>query len=102
MYILAIRTQDNGIEIEDFWEFDSLSKLKDEIARIGVEMMTSETHDGCDFDLDEHLSVYEIYKQVRIDENQMQKLQDRIFDNMPKQLKDLAKKISKRRLKAVV
>jgi hypothetical protein len=32
----------------------------------------------------------------------MQKLQDRIFDNMPKQLKDLAKKISKRRLKAVV
>ena len=102
MYILAIRTQDNGIEIEDFWEFDSLSKLKDEIARIGVEMMTSETYDGCDFDLDEHLSVYEIYKQVRIDENQMQKLQDRIFDNMPKQLKDLAKKISKRRLKAVV
>lgn len=102
MYILAIRTQDNGIEIEDFWEFDSLSKLKDEIARIGAEMMTSETYDGCDFDLDEHLSVYEIYKQVRIDENQMQKLQDRIFDNMPKQLKDLAKKISKRRLKAVV
>lgn len=100
MYILAIRTPDNGIET--YSEFDSLSKLKDEIARIGVEMMTSETHDGCDFDLDEHLSVYEIYKQVRIDENQMQKLQDRIFDNMPKQLKDLAKKISKRRLKAVV
>jgi len=102
MYILAIRTPDNGIEIEEFWEFDSLSKLKDEIARIGVEMMTSETHDGRDFDLDEHLSVYEIYEQVRIDENQMQKLQDRIFDNLPKQLKDLAKKISKRRLKAVV
>lgn len=100
MYILAIRTPDNGIET--YSEFDSLSKLKDEIVQIGVEMMTEATYSGCDFDLDEHLSVYEIYKQVRIDENQMQKLQDRIFDNMPKQLKDLAKKISKRRLKAVV
>jgi hypothetical protein len=100
MYILAIRTPDNGIET--YSEFDSLSKLKDEIVQIGVEMMTEATYSGCDFDLDEHLSVWEIYDQVGIDENQMQKLQDRIFDNMPKQLKDLAKKISKRRLKAVV
>lgn len=100
MYILAIRTPDNGIET--YSEFDSLSKLKDEIVQIGVEMMTEATYSGCDFDLDEHLSVYEIYKQVRIDENQMQKLQDRIFNNLSKHLKNLAKKISKGRLKAVV
>jgi hypothetical protein len=100
MYILAIRTPDNGIET--YSEFDSLSKLKDEIVQIGVEMMTEATYSGCDFDLDEHLSVWEIYDQVGIDENQMQKLQDRIFNNLSKHLKTLAKKISKRRLKAVV
>jgi hypothetical protein len=100
MYILAIRTPDNGIE--DIGEFDSLSKLKDEIVQIGVEMMTEATYSGCDFDLDEHLSVWEIYDQVGIDENQMQKLQDRIFNNLSKHLKNLAKKISKGRLKAVV
>jgi hypothetical protein len=100
MYILAIRTPDNGIET--YSEFDSLSKLKDEIVQIGVEMMTEATYSGCDFDLDEHLSVWEIYDQVGIDENQMQKLQDRIFNNLSKHLKNLAKKISKGRLKAVV
>jgi hypothetical protein len=100
MYILAIRTPDNGIET--YSEFDSLSKLKDEIVQIGVEMMTEATYSGCDFDLDEHLSVWEIYDKVGIDENQMQKLQDRISNNLSKHLKNLAKKISKGRLKAVV
>lgn len=103
MYILAIKEKDTeSLHYEYIQEFECLSDLKDHVVELGLETMTSYTYSDCDFDLEEQLSGYDIYEQVRIDEAEVQKLQDRIFDNLPKQLKDLAKKMSKRHLKVVV
>jgi hypothetical protein len=103
MYILAIKTKDKDryVEYEHFDEFESLSELKAYLARLQAESMTDAAMGGFSVELDELTSQYHIYKQVPMDEADVKELEESIINALPKQIKDLARKLSKRDLKVV-
>lgn len=103
MYILATKSEnhDSHGEYEGFLEFESLSELKKYLAGMQAESMTDAAMGGYSVELDELTSQHHIYKQVPMDEVDVKELEESIINALPKQLTDLAIRLSKRHLKVV-
>jgi hypothetical protein len=103
MYILATKpsAKDSYSEYEGFDEFESLSELKEYLADLQAESMTDAAMGGYSVELNELASQHHIYKQVPMDEADVKELEESIINALPKQIKDLARKLSKRHLKVV-
>ena len=103
MYILATkgRDKDSHAEYEGFDEFESLSELKAYLAGLQAGSITNAAMGGFSVELDELASQHHIYKQVPMDEADVKELEESIINALPKQLTDLAIRLSKRHLKVV-
>lgn len=103
MYILATKSndKDSHVKYEDFTEFKSLSELKDYVVRTQAECMVDAALAGYDVEVDRLTSRHHIYKQVPMDEAEIQELEESLFNALPKQLTNLAVELSKRQLKVV-
>jgi len=103
MYILATKARDHDSDTgyENFCEFESLSELKAYLAGLQAEFMIDAAMGGFSVELDELASQHHIYKQVPMDEADVKELEESIINALPKQIKDLAGKLSKRHLKVI-